>query len=131
MENQENAFNTNQSNQPNQSFNSPFTTPELPNATAVLVLGIISIVGCFCYGIVGLILGIVALVISSRANALLIQNPTGYSASSVKNYKAGRICAIIGTCLSATYIIVIIIWIAFWGTFFMSLPWGDMMKGAH
>ncbi|MBS1563194.1 MAG: hypothetical protein JST39_02345, partial [Bacteroidetes bacterium] len=43
-------------NQPNyqQQF-SPNPQMPLPNATPVLVLGIISIVGCFCYGIVGLI----------------------------------------------------------------------------
>ncbi|HHG85468.1 MAG TPA: DUF4190 domain-containing protein, partial [Bacteroidetes bacterium] len=29
----------------------------MPDATAVLVLGILSILGAFCYGIVGLILG--------------------------------------------------------------------------
>ena len=33
---------------------------KLPNATAVLVLGIASILTCCCYGIIGLILGIVA-----------------------------------------------------------------------
>ena len=43
------------------------TKQPLPNATAVLVLGIISIVGCFCYGIVGLICGIIALILASKA----------------------------------------------------------------
>ncbi len=28
---------------------------KLPNATLVLVLGIISILGCCCYGIIGLV----------------------------------------------------------------------------
>ena len=31
---------------------------ELPNATAVLVLGVLSLVFCWCYGIIGLVLGI-------------------------------------------------------------------------
>lgn len=31
---------------------------DLPNATAVLVLGILSLVFCWCYGFVGLVLGI-------------------------------------------------------------------------
>ena len=30
---------------------------DLPNATAVLVLGILSLVFCWCYGFVGLVLG--------------------------------------------------------------------------
>ena len=42
----------------------------LPNATPVLVLGILSIVMCFCYGILGLILGIIALVLSASSKRL-------------------------------------------------------------
>ena len=38
---------------------------DLPNATAVLVLGILSLVFCWCYGFVGLILGILAVAIAS------------------------------------------------------------------
>ena len=33
---------------------------KLPNATLILVFGIISIVTCCCYGIIGLIFGVVA-----------------------------------------------------------------------
>ena len=44
----------------NQQFSQPFGQQQLPNSTAVLVLGIISIVGCFCYGILGLILGLIS-----------------------------------------------------------------------
>ena len=36
-----------------------------PNATAVLVLGILSLVFCWCYGFVGLVLGILAVAIAS------------------------------------------------------------------
>ena len=43
---------------------------QLPNSTAVLVLGIISIPTCFCYGIVGMICGIIALVMNGRATKL-------------------------------------------------------------
>ena len=38
---------------------------DLPNATAVLVLGILSLVFCWCYGFVGLVLGILAVDIAS------------------------------------------------------------------
>ena len=38
---------------------------DLPNATAVLVLGILSLVFCWCYGFVGLVLGILAVAIAS------------------------------------------------------------------
>ena len=102
----------------NRQFNQQFAqqfggfqngTKELPNATAVLVLGIISIVGCICYGIVGLITGIVALALSAGANRLYQENPSLYTQSSYKNMKAGRICAIVGLSISLLYLICIII----------------------
>jgi len=79
---------------------------QLPNATATLVLGILSIVICF-------ICGIVALAISSKDVALYRNNPELYSAASYNNIKAGRICAIIGIALQAVGLIIYIIMIAF------------------
>jgi len=64
----------------------------LPNATTVLVLGILSIVVCF-------ICGIIALVIASGDKRLYQQNPAIYTASSYDLIKAGRICSIISLCL--------------------------------
>jgi hypothetical protein len=92
-------------------------TPQqpLPNSTAVLVLGIISIVGCFCYGIVGVACGIIALVLGNKALALYKQDPSAYTAGSYSNTKAGRICAIIGLSISALYLILVIIMIVFVG----------------
>ncbi len=78
----------------------------LPNATATLVLGILSIVVCF-------ICGIIALVISNKDMALYKANPELYSLASYNNIKAGRICAIIGIALQVLGIIVYIVIIAF------------------
>jgi hypothetical protein len=64
----------------------------LPNATAVLVLGILSLVVCF-------ICGIIALIIASGDKRLYEQNPGVYSTSSYDLIKAGRICSIISLCL--------------------------------
>lgn len=132
MENQNqgtpNQENVNQ--QFNQQFSQPFGQQQIPNSTAVLVLGIISIVGCFCYGLVGLILGIIALVLAGKANNLYQQNPGIYSDASLKNLKAGRICAIVGTCLSALYFVILVIYIAFIGTVLTAMPWGDII-GKH
>jgi len=86
---------------------------KLPNSTATLVLGIISILGSCCYGIVGLICGIIALFISKKSNQLLKENPNGYSDSG--NLKAGRICAIIGVVLSALMVIYMFLLIVVWG----------------
>ena len=72
----------------------------LPNATIVLVLGILSIVLCCCYGILGLIPAIIALVLSKKDRALYTANASLYTESSFKNLNAGRVCAIIGLVLN-------------------------------
>lgn len=104
--------------------NTPFSGMQqpLPNATAVLVLGIISIVGCFCYGIPGLICGIISLVMAGKAKALYNSHPDTYTQASYKNMSAGRICAIIGTILSSLYFIFFIIIIATIGISGLSDP---------
>lgn len=88
----------------------------LPNATAVLVLGIVSIVGCMCYGVPGLICGIIALVLGNKDMARYRAAPGQYTAGSYSNLKAGRICAIIGLSLSALYVIMMIIMFAMYGS---------------
>jgi len=87
-----------------------FRPSTVPNATGVLVLGIISIVGCIFYGIPGLICGIIALVMHKKDKALYLTNPEKYEAS-FKNSKAGYICAVIGLSLSALYLLLIIIFV--------------------
>ena len=84
----------------------------LPNATAVLILGIVSIVTCFCYGIVGFICGIIAIVLAGKDARLYNTDPSRYTPSSYGNLKAGRICAIIGIVLSALYLLIIIVLIS-------------------
>jgi len=86
-------------------------------------MGILSIVFCWAWGVVGLILGIISLSLSGKASALYLQNTNMYSQSSYNNMKAGRICAIIGTILSALFLIYIIIVIAFFGAVMSNFPW--------
>jgi len=76
---------------------------ELPNSTLILVFGILSIIGCCCYGVAGVIFGIIALVMAKRAIEIYNADPelyTGYN-----NVKTGRILAIIGLVLSALSLI--------------------------
>lgn len=88
----------------------------LPNATAVLVLGILSIVTCCCfYGVISLIMGIIALILSKKDVALYLSNVGLYTESSYKNLKAGRVCAIIGLVFSGIIIIACIIFVAVFG----------------
>jgi hypothetical protein len=83
----------------------------LPNATTVLVLGILSVVlGC---GGIGLILGIIGLLISREGKQAYEQNPSewiGYG-----NLNAGRIMSIIGICLGGLSILYFILWFVIFG----------------
>lgn len=86
--------------------------PVLPNATAVLVLGIISIVGAFCYG-VGIILGIIGLVLANKDKKMLDANPDVYSQGSVSNLKAGRICSIVGIVVGVVFLVIIALYLIY------------------
>jgi hypothetical protein len=114
-----------ETNTTNQSLPLP-----VPNSTAVLVLGILSIVTCWCLGIVGLTLGIIALVLANKSNKMYLANPSEYSEASYKNMKAGKICAIVGTSLSGLYVVYVIVYVVFigaaLGTMFTTMPWKHM-----
>jgi len=81
---------------------------KLPNATAVLVLGIMSILLCWCYGIIGLILSIIALLIARKDFAMYKAAPEDFD--NYQNLNIGRILSIIGLILSILTI-VFIIWL--------------------
>lgn len=101
----------------------------VPNAIAALVLGILSIVFCWCYGLIGLILGIIAVVLAGKGRKLYEANPGLYTVGSFNNLKAGRICGIIGICLSSVYVVFIIVYVLIIGaalTGAMMTPWDQM-----
>ncbi len=128
MENQNNSQSNMPEQQPPPHMNQPGAPGvALPNSTAVLVLGILSIVFCWCGGIIGLALGIIALVLSGKAKVLYNENPSAYTLTSFNNLKGGRICAIIGTILSGLYLIYVIIVYFVVGVAFYSMPW-DMVQ---
>ena len=97
----------------------------LPNATGILVLGILSIVFCFCYGVIGITLGIIGVVLAKKAVKKYLNSPESFTAASYKNVKAGKTCAIIGLCLSSLWIVVIIIYVAF----FAAVIGGGLLQG--
>lgn len=121
-------FGTNQEQNVNQPFNTPSGQIALPNSAAILTLGIISIALCWCYGFIALTCGIIALVLGNKAMAVYKANPNLYTPSSYNNAKAGRICAIIGLCLSALMLIYLIVVFAFIGAAFSTMPWEMMGK---
>ncbi|MFN5317889.1 MAG: CCC motif membrane protein [Bacteroidia bacterium] len=83
----------------------------LPNSTAVLVLGILSIVfGCF---FVGLILGIIGLSLGGKSRKLYHANPDLYTGYGALN--AGWIMSIIGTVLAGLYVLYFLFVVAILG----------------
>ena len=86
---------------------------KLPNATLILVFGILSIPFCCCFtGVGGLIFGIIALVLSKKATTTYLENPelyTGY-----QHVKTGKILAIIGIVLSALTLITYLVFLMFY-----------------
>ena len=90
-------------------FNAPKI--DLPNATIVLVLGIVPIVTCCCFaGLLGIICGVVAVVLAQSATNLYVSNPGKYTEGSYKNMNAGKVCAWIGLVLSAI-IFLFVLWL--------------------
>lgn len=94
----------------------------LPNASAVLALGIISIVGCCCYGLPGAICAVVALILYSKDAQLYRLNPELYTVNSYNNLKTGRICAIIGLIPSILFFLFVIFTIIMAGFGIFSNP---------
>ena len=71
-------------------------------ATGSLICGICSIVFCNCYGLPGIILGIIAIIQGNKAISLNGGIPDGTA-------KGGKICGIIGLVLGILYFIVCIL----------------------
>ncbi len=95
----------------------------LPNDTAVLILGICSLVMCG----LGLVLGILALVLSSKSLKEHKENPELFSESSYSNLKAGRTCGIIGICFSSMFVLFYIVYFGF----VLSMMGGAIMTGSQ
>jgi uncharacterized membrane protein len=78
---------------------------KLPNATAVLVLGILSVLGTCCYGF-GIVFSIVALILFTIDVKKYKANPDLYS--NYSNLNVGRILAIISLVLSVLFLSMIV-----------------------
>ena len=97
-------------------FNQQFGQQPIPNATGVLVCGIISLPICFCpyiFGIPGMVLAIVSLVLHKKAKLAYEANPSLYTQSSFNNLKAGRVCAIIGLIINILCFLFMIAYVVF------------------
>lgn len=122
-----NYSNQGQQQNVNPQMGNPFGQIPVPNSVAVLVLGICSIFpGCFCAGIIGIVCGIIALVLASKGMNVYKINPNSFTQASFNNLKAGKVCAIIGLCLSTLILIFYIIYFVALGAAFSMIPWQNM-----
>ena len=82
----------------------------LPNASMILVLGILSVFLCWWHivSLAGIILGIVALVKAGRESSRYYSDPSRYTTSSLNSVKTGRTCAIIGLSISIVVFVFVI-----------------------
>jgi len=76
---------------------------KLPHAQASLILGIFSIVTCCCYGLPGVILGVIGLLQANKAIAIHNENPDNFDG--LGNANTGKIMSIIGLVLGALTIL--------------------------
>lgn len=104
------------------------TQINLPNANIVLILGIVSVVLCWCQGIIGLAFAIAALILANKDMALYTANPQQYTESSIKNLRTGRTVAIIGLVLAGIFLFMLIIMLFFLGLNFALIPWEMLDK---
>lgn len=81
-----------------QQFTNQMNTNDLPNASLVLTLSIISIVtGCFIATFfVGIILSVIALILGDKAQNVYLTNPNPSAWSNYSTLSNGMVCAIIG-----------------------------------
>jgi len=112
----------------------PVVRVPIPQSQSILILGIFSLVTTFCcggLGFVGLVLGIIAVVLSTKAMDTYQQNPKAYTEGSLKNVNGGRICGIIGIVVNGVLIVVGIVYLILVGAgltaFFSSFPWEDYL----
>ncbi len=73
---------------------------KLPHSQSALILGISSIVtACCCWGVIGIIVGIIGLYESNKAIAIHNQNPNDFDG--INNAQTGRTTSIIGIIIGA------------------------------
>jgi len=94
---------------------------QLPNSTLVLVMGILSIIGCCCYAVPGIIFGIIAIIVGNNAMKVYNEAPENYS--EIGNVKAGRIMGIIGLILSVLFIAYVV-----WAFTTLGLTWEELQN---
>lgn len=93
---------------------------KLPNATPAIVLGVLSIITCFCYGIISIILGGIGFYLANKDIKAANQNPDRYL--NLSNVKTGKVLCIIGIVLGVLYLVLLAWMISYFGLEAMQNP---------
>ncbi|PKR80795.1 hypothetical protein CW751_08485 [Brumimicrobium salinarum] len=87
------------------------TLKQAPNSKIILVLGILSIFpGSFSFGLLGIILSIIALSLASGSQEQIKSTSMQYNTQSLNRLKTGKICAMIGLILSILFFFSLMIY---------------------
>jgi hypothetical protein len=78
----------------------------LPNSGTALAFGIVGLI--FSIGFIGVIFNIIAILLASSAIDKYHFEPKRYTSSSLSNAKTGKVLAIVGLCIFALAVIVLI-----------------------
>lgn len=106
--------------QTNPQQNPNFMQSKLPNATASMVLGILSIL-CCCSGFIGIILGIIGLVLANKDIKTYQSNPQMYTG--IQNVNTARILNIIGLVIGVLSLVY-----SLWAIYFQYGGWDGYMQ---
>ncbi|MAW65163.1 MAG: hypothetical protein CMD18_03105 [Flavobacteriales bacterium] len=80
---------------------------DIPYSKTVLILGILSIPTCFCFGIVGVIIAFITFYLHKKALFSYTSNSEKYGKTSYNNLKTGKICATVGLILGLMYLLFV------------------------
>lgn len=83
---------------------------KLPNQQAVMILGILSYIGCCCSnGIVGVLLSGIGIYLANKDEKLLAENPESYLPGSLKTWKIINIVSLV---ISSLFVLTLIYLVA-------------------
>lgn len=83
---------------------------KLPNQQAVMILGILSYIGCCCSnGIIGVLLSGIGIYLANKDEKLLAENPESYQPGSLKTWKTINIVSLV---VSSLFVLILIYLVA-------------------
>ena len=83
---------------------------KLPNQQAVMILGILSYIGCCCSnGIIGVLLSGIGIYLANKDEKLLAENPENYLPGSLKTWKTINIVSLV---VSSLFVLILIYLVA-------------------